>query len=148
MLNSLMIIVWYLQLLFDVGVREMLGEQCSLNMLGRVEHVGTSWTCWDELNMLGQVEHVGTSWTCWDELNMLCKNRFETEAPSVGHQQQLLLNTNSGLNTNSVLNWVVHSQGWIKCCSAEATLQAEQGPCEPSKGFVSKERAEQRSRES
>ena len=29
-------------------------------------------------------------------------------------------------------------QGWIKCCSAVATLRAEQGPCEPSKGFVSK----------
>ena len=29
-------------------------------------------------------------------------------------------------------------QGWLKCCSAAATLRAEQGSCEPSKGFVSK----------
>ena len=29
-------------------------------------------------------------------------------------------------------------QGWRKCCSAVALLRAEQGPCEPSKGFVSK----------
>ena len=30
-----------------------------------------------------------------------------------------------------------HHQSWLKCCSAVA-LRAEQGPCEPSKGFVSK----------
>ena len=29
-------------------------------------------------------------------------------------------------------------QGCRKCCSAVALLRAEQGPCEPSKGFVSK----------
>ena len=43
------------------------------------------------------------------------------------------------------------SQGCRKCCSAVALLRAEQGPCEPSKGFVSKfgepERAEASQRE-
>ena len=35
-------------------------------------------------------------------------------------------------------------QGWRKCCSAVARLRAEQGPCEPSKGFVSKFREPER----
>ena len=32
-------------------------------------------------------------------------------------------------------------QGWRKCCSAVATLRAEQGSCEPSKGLVTQSRA-------
>ena len=32
----------------------------------------------------------------------------------------------------------LRGQGCRKCCSAVALLRAEQGPCEPSKGFVSK----------
>ena len=39
-------------------------------------------------------------------------------------------------------------QGWIKCCIAVATVRAEQGPCEPSKGFVSKFGEQKRARES
>ena len=35
----------------------------------------------------------------------------------------------------------------IKCWSAGATLRAEQGPCEPSKGFVSKFGEQKRARE-
>ena len=38
----------------------------------------------------------------------------------------------------SVSETLPQPQGWRKCSSAVATLRAEQGPCEPSKGFVSK----------
>ena len=42
----------------------------------------------------------------------------------------------------------ISRQTWIKCCSAVATLQAEQGPCEPSKNLIRKIGEQQRARES
>ena len=42
----------------------------------------------------------------------------------------------------------ISRQTWIKCCSAVATLQAEQGPCEPSKDLIRKIGEQQRARES
>ena len=42
------------------------------------------------------------------------------------------------VQSNKRKAFVSAKQGCRKCCSAVALLRAEQGPCEPSKGFVSK----------
>ena len=60
----------------------------------------------------------------------------------------------SYINPHLVINFINHIfsyppvQGWLKCWNSGTAFWAEQGPCEPSKGFVSKFGEQQRARES
>ena len=111
----------------------------------------------EELNIYRNMEHCHRSlWTTY-----IIKFVLEHPLNPLQRHQQC----DSGSNSRNAMH-VIHAttkllehftiylsssrQGWRKCCSAVALLRAEQGPCEPSKGFVSKsaERARETQTES
>ena len=73
--------------------------------------------------------HILEYWSVSKTWLMLMLVKLSVFPETDSQPRSLFLRTQINLSFKSPLQVYTHNKGWLKCCSAMATLRAKQGPC-------------------